>query len=80
MNLGIADAAELARQIANGDTQTYSSLRHHQGEKAIRVTERGRKMTSGTNLVARIAFRTILLAANTAVPFKKRLGQFLVEF
>ena len=47
MNLGIADAAELAKRIVDGDIEGYSPLRHREGAAAIKVTERGRKMAAG---------------------------------
>lgn len=80
MNLGIADAAELARRIVEGDMEGYSSLRHHEGAEAIRVTERGRKMVTAKSRERRIAFRTFLALVNVVGPIKRRMGRFLVEF
>ena len=80
MNLGIADAVELAKRIVEGDLNGYSALRHREGEQAIKVTERGRKMTAGLNWPRRFAFRALLTAASIAGPVKRRLGRFLVEF
>jgi len=80
MNLGIADAAELAERMVEGDLSGYSSFRHSEGEEAIQITERGRKMTAGLNWWRRLAFRALLAAASIAGPVKRRLGRFLVEF
>jgi len=80
MNLGITDATELAKRMVEGDLSGYSSLRHSEGEEAISITERGRKMTAGSNWRRRLAFRALLTAASIAGPVKRRLGRFLVEF
>ncbi len=44
MNLGIADAAELAKRLSNGSVEDYSAARHEIGAKAMAMTERGRRM------------------------------------
>ncbi len=80
MNLGITDATELAKRMVEGDLSGYSSLRHSECEEAISITERGRKMTAGSNWRRRLAFRALLTAASIAGPVKRRLGRFLVEF
>jgi len=80
MNLGIADAAELAKRIVDGDIKGYSPLRHREGAAAIKVTERGRKMAAGMDWRRRIAFSTLLASTNAVEPIKRRLGRFLVEF
>ena len=80
MNLGIADAAELARRIVEGGLEGYSALRHKEGAEAIRVTERGRKMAGGLTRQRRCTFRALLALVRVAEPIKHRLGRFLVEF
>ena len=80
MNLGITDAIELANCLAENRGEDYSSTRHREGGSVIKMTERGRAMTSGVHAFARIRFSTLLAVANAAGPFKKRLGRFLVEF
>ncbi|WP_444909721.1 FAD-dependent oxidoreductase [Microbulbifer sp. TRSA005] len=80
MNLGIADAAELARRIVEGTVEGYSSLRHKEGAEAIRVTEEGRAMTAGVNWQQRVKFKMLLSFANTFGFVKQRIGRFLVEF
>ncbi len=80
MNLGIADAAELAKRLVKGGIDGYSTVRHREGAEAIAVTERGRKMTGGLTWPRRVAFHTLLASANTVGPLKQRLGRFLVEF
>jgi len=80
MNLGIADGAELAKRIVDGDIEGYSPLRYREGAAAIKVTERGRKMVAGMNWRRRTAFCALLASANAIEPIKRRLGRFLVEF
>ena len=80
MNLGIADAADLAERLVNGEIEDYSDQRHRLGNEAMRITERGRKMTGGITLPRRLAFRTLISAANYLPAIRKRLGSFLVEF
>ena len=80
MNLGIADAVELAKRIIEGNLADYSNVRHKHGAVAIRTTERGRLMASGLTWYRRMMFRTFLAAANALGPLKKRIGRFLIEF
>jgi len=80
MNLGIADAADLAERIVEGEIEGYSPRRHREGASAIMVTERGRKMAAGVDWRRRIAFRALLASAHAIEPIKRRLGRFLVEF
>ena len=44
MNLGIADAVELARGLINDDLDDYHRVRHQIGKDVIRLTERARKI------------------------------------
>ena len=80
MNLGIADAAELARCIAEDDLANYSQSRHHAGAATIAATERARAMVSGRTWPRRFAFGSMLGLASVITPLQRRLGQLLVEF
>lgn len=80
MNLGIADAAELAHRLVDGELEGYSASRHNEALTARAITERGRKMSTGPNLPRRIVFRGLVNAANILPPLKRRLGSFIVEF
>ncbi len=80
MNMGIADATELARRIVYRTTDGYSKLRHKKGAESVKTTEHGRKLSAGITLPRRMAFGALLTAANTSGPFKRYLGRFLVEF
>ena len=80
MNLGIADAAELARRLVDGEMEAYSSCRHDEALSARAVTERARKMSGGGSWVRRAAFRTVLATARSSKSLRRRLGGFIVDF
>ena len=80
MNLGIADAAELAKRLIEGGLAGYSEARHGDALEARKITERGRKMSTGPNLFRRVAFRGLVAAAGHLPGIQRRLGQFIVEF
>lgn len=80
MNLGIADAAELARNLVDGGLDRYSEARHAEALTARAITERGRKMSTGPNLGRRIVFRGLVSAARFLPSVRRRLGSFIVEF
>ncbi|MCO1337008.1 FAD-dependent monooxygenase [Microbulbifer sp. OS29] len=80
MNLGIADAVELAARIVAGRLTGYSELRHREDKKVIDITERGRKIVTGKSLKARFEFRALIAAANSLPAVRRKLGQFVVEF
>lgn len=46
MNLGIADACDLARRIADGDVAGYDGARHAAGAETIRLSEAARRVVS----------------------------------
>lgn len=80
MNLGIADAAELAKRLVEGSIDQYTNSRHKEAMAARTITERGRKMSTGPNFGRRIAFRALVGAASHLQPLRDRLGSFIVEF
>ncbi|WP_444901519.1 FAD-dependent oxidoreductase [Microbulbifer sp. SSSA007] len=79
MNLGIADAAELAARVVAGRLTGYSELRHREDKKVIDITEHGRKIVTGQSLKARFEFRALIAAANSLPAVRRKLGQFAVE-
>ena len=80
MNLGIADAADLADRIVAGNLDSYSDSRHKIGAEIIATTERGRKMISATSGVKRLAFNTVLTIVASFAPLRRKIGRFIVEF
>lgn len=62
MNLGIADAADLARRIMAEETEGYHAARHAEGARVVRLSERGRNMLNTTSAFRRgIAIRALTL-------------------
>ena len=80
MNLGIGDAVELARRMTDGRLDGYSSTRHSEALKARAITERGRKMSTSSNIARRVAFRALVSAARISPYLRRRLGEFIVDF
>lgn len=80
MNLGIADAGELAHRFVDGRLDGYTAARHKEALQARAITERGRKMSTGPNLARRLAFRALVTAAGKLPSLRRRLGSFIVEF
>ena len=80
MNLGVADAAELAQRLVNGELEGYTQSRHAEALEARAITERGRLMSTGPNLGRRIVFRALVGAASMLSPIKRKIGSFIVEF
>ena len=80
MNLGIADAAELARRLVERGMEGYTHARHAEALEARKITERGRLMSTGPNFGRRVAFRTLVSAASLLPPIRRKIGSFIVEF
>lgn len=55
MNLGIADAAELAGRIIKGQLDGYSAARHAAGAETMATSERARRLVTTTNPLKRAA-------------------------
>lgn len=73
MNLGIADAAQLAACIFSNTTRDYHSLRHAQAENVIKMTERGRKLLTESGSLSRFIKPTVLRLANRSNFLKRRM-------
>jgi 2-polyprenyl-6-methoxyphenol hydroxylase-like FAD-dependent oxidoreductase len=80
MNLGIADAADLAKRLIDGGMEDYTHARHAEAMTVRAITERGRKMSTGPNIARRIAFRTLVAAVSHLKPLQSRLSNFVIEF
>lgn len=75
MNLGIADACELAACIESGDLDRYSRVRHKAGAETIANSERVRKMATAANPLRRLAFRTALKAVNASHFLRSKMAE-----
>lgn len=53
MNLGIADAADLAARFADGDLSSYSSDRYEEGKRVMAGAEQMRKIATSKNTLVR---------------------------
>lgn len=80
MNLGIADAAELARRLVEDDLEGYTTARHEEAMIARKITERGRKISTGHNFARRFMFRSLISGVKVLPSLRKRIGSFVVEF
>jgi len=60
MNLGIADAADLAERIVNGTTDGYHAARYPVGKKTIKLSERARHTITSTHPAIRFFLRSFL--------------------
>ena len=72
MNLGIADAADLARRIAEGGLDGYHAARHAAGRETIELSERGRRTVSSTNPLVRGFAKTALRTISAVPPLRRR--------
>ena len=71
MNLGIADAAELAGRFAAGTQDDYGPARHREAAKIIRASETGRKMLTSTNPIVRFMARTMIRTVDRLPPLQR---------
>ncbi|MGQ7848427.1 FAD-dependent oxidoreductase [Granulosicoccus sp. 3-233] len=60
MNLGISDAADLARRIIEGDLEGYGVTRHAAGRDTIKFSERARRAMTTRSPVVRFVLSTML--------------------
>jgi len=75
MNLGIADACELADCLQSGDLDRYGAVRHKEGAATIKGSEGVRKMVSSTSPLTRTAFRTALRLVNNVGFIQARMAE-----
>lgn len=75
MNLGIADAADLANRIINGGLDEYHIERYLIGKKIIKFTERGRKIAFSRSGLKKELFFFALKLMGTS----KFLNKFFVK-
>ena len=79
MNLGIADAVDLAARLLDGGSDGYSA-RRREGAAAIAITERARRTVTGAGWQRRLLFRGLVATVRGVAPLRRRLGRFIVEF
>jgi 2-polyprenyl-6-methoxyphenol hydroxylase-like FAD-dependent oxidoreductase len=64
MNLGIADGAELARRMVEGELDGYGEARHKVGKQVIAGSEAVRKVMTSRNPAARFLVHAVLQTAS----------------
>lgn len=71
MNLGIADAHDLAARFANGNLDGYSATRHAEGQKIIQGSEAARRFITAPSPLARFGFISVAKSIQAFPPLKK---------
>lgn len=79
MNLGIADAADLAQRLVAGQMAGYGAARHAEGAHVIRLSETGRRVLQADSAPARTAVTGLLRLAGLFPPLGRRLARRLVS-
>jgi 2-polyprenyl-6-methoxyphenol hydroxylase-like FAD-dependent oxidoreductase len=79
MNMGIADAAELANRLIDGTVDGYHDARHPEGKATIAFTERARKIVTSTSPITRLLLQTASKAAGRFDPVGKLMVRQLLE-
>ena len=80
MNLGIADAAELARRMAEGGLDGYQAARHPYGAQTIAMSERVRKTATSSTSALRRGLFTGVMRLGAALPFlRRRLAKVMLD-
>ncbi|MBU2982291.1 FAD-dependent monooxygenase [Lentibacter algarum] len=71
MNLGIADAADLAARIAAGETEGYTATRHAEGAQVLALSEGGRRMIQSQAPLKRFAVKSAMRVLNHVPPLAR---------
>jgi 2-polyprenyl-6-methoxyphenol hydroxylase-like FAD-dependent oxidoreductase len=79
MNLGIADAAELAGRIAEGTTDDYTDSRHPVGSKTIKQSERARRAITSTHPAIRLFLRGFLRLTKHSPYLQSRFAKRVLD-
>lgn len=75
MNLGIADAADLAERMIEGGLEEYSVTRHVVGAEIISGSERARKFITSSNQIVTYLLLAGLWLAEIIPPLRRRIAQ-----
>lgn len=73
MNIGIADAADLAARIAGGDLSGYHAARHPVARRTIDLTEAARRRLTAPGILSRMAITGAIRAVALIPPLRRRL-------
>ncbi|TNE40469.1 MAG: FAD-dependent monooxygenase [Alphaproteobacteria bacterium] len=78
MNLGIADAVELASRFADGMLDGYDAVRHAAGAKTISGSERARRVMSSENPVVQALFPLVLRTVSHVPALRRRMANTIL--
>ncbi len=78
MNLGIADGAELALRMVEGELEGYSEARHKVGKGIIAGSEAFRKVMSSRNPVTQFLVLAVLRAASIMPALQRQFAKKLL--
>ena len=79
MNLGIADAADLARRLVEGGREGYHAARHPEGAETIALSERARRMVSSESALTRSVLMLALRVIGILPPLRRAAVRRLLE-
>ena len=72
MNLGIADAADLAWRLAEGGLENYSAARHGEGKRTIAFSERARRQLTAASPARRAVMFGAMKLVSWLPPLQRR--------
>jgi len=73
MNLGIADAADLAHRIIHNELEGYDAARHSAGRETIALSERTRRAMTTRNVLYRMQITTMIGVLSRNRIFRDRM-------
>ena len=79
MNLGIADAADLAGRLAGGDPSGYGAARSPVGKAVIAASEGARKIVTSGKWSRRVLFRLGLAAVRLLPRLRRRTARIVLR-
>ena len=79
MNLGIADAADLAARILANDLTGYHAARHAAGVHVLAFSERGRRALQSKNPLARAGIRAMVRTTAALPPLRRAAAHQFVN-
>jgi len=79
MNLGIADAAELAGRMVEERLEGYSAVRHVEGAETIAASERARRWLTSSRSMTRAMLTVVFGVVGILPPLKRRIARALLD-
>lgn len=79
MNLGIADAAQLATCLVNNTGSEYHDLRYGEVSETIKLTERGRRLVTSSSQISKSIKPAALKLINKSAFIKKRMIRTVLD-